>query len=189
MSSGKLIIFSSPSGSGKSTIVNHLLKKDYKLEFSISATSRKPRGAEKHGKEYYFLSAEDFRERIENNEFLEWEEVYKDCFYGTLLSEVDRITSGGNNVVFDVDVIGGLNIKRIFGDRALAIFIRPPSIEELKNRLQKRNTDTQETIAQRVEKAEYEMSFAKQFDKIIVNDVLDIALTEAEDILDSFLKK
>jgi len=187
MSSGKLIIFSAPSGSGKSTIVNHLLKKDYKLEFSISATSRKPRGEEQHGQEYYFLSAEDFRERIEKDEFLEWEEVYKDCFYGTLLSEIDRITSKGNNVVFDVDVVGGLNIKKIFGDRALAIFIQPPSIEELKNRLQKRNTDSEETISQRVEKAEFEMSFAKQFDKIIVNDILNEALTEAENTLDNFL--
>lgn len=188
MSSGKLIIFSAPSGSGKSTIVNHLLKKDYKLEFSISATSRKPRGEEQHGKEYYFLSAEDFRERIKKEEFLEWEEVYTDCFYGTLLSEVDRITSKGYNVVFDVDVVGGLNIKKIFGDKALAIFIQPPSIEELKNRLKKRNTDSEETIAQRVEKAEFEMSFANQFDKIIVNDILEDAFTEAENTLDSFLK-
>lgn len=188
MSLGKLIIFSAPSGSGKSTIVNHLLKKDYKLEFSISATSRKPRGEEQHGKEYYFLTADDFRERIGRNEFLEWEEVYKDCFYGTLLSEVERITSKGNNVVFDVDVVGGLNIKKIFGDRALAVFIQPPSIEELRNRLEKRNTDSEDTIKQRVEKAEFEMSFANQFDKIIVNDVLEEALSETESTLDIFLK-
>lgn len=188
MSSGKLIIFSAPSGSGKSTIVNHLLKMDYKMEFSISATSRQPRGEEKHGKEYYFLSADEFRTRIENNEFLEWEEVYKDCFYGTLLSEIERITSKGNNVVFDVDVVGGLNIKKIFGDRALAVFIQPPSIEELKNRLVKRNTDSEETINQRVEKAEFEISFAEKFDKIIVNDNLTEAFEEAEQTLDNFLK-
>lgn len=188
MSSGKLIIFSAPSGSGKSTIVNHLLKKDYKMEFSISATSRQPRGEEEHGKEYYFLTTDDFKARIENDEFLEWEEVYENCFYGTLLSEVDRITSKGNNVVFDVDVVGGLNIKKIFGDRALALFIQPPSIEELKNRLVKRNTDSEETIAQRVEKAEFEISFADKFDKIIVNDNLEEAFNEAEQTLDTFLK-
>ncbi len=188
MQSGKLIIFSAPSGSGKSTIVNHLLKMDYNMEFSISATSRQPRGEEQNGKEYYFLTVDEFRVKIANNEFLEWEEVYKDCYYGTLLSEIERITSKGNNVIFDVDVVGGLSIKKIFKKRALAVFIKPPSIKELKNRLIKRNTDSEEIILQRIEKAESEISFANKFDKIIVNDNLEDAFKDAEVTLNTFLK-
>lgn len=190
MSKGKLIIFSAPSGSGKSTIVGELLKEDsYKLRFSISATTRAPRGEEKDGKEYYFLSTEDFNEKIENNEFLEWEEVYSGCFYGTLKSEIERITSMGNNIVFDIDVIGGVNIKKMFKEDALAIFIQPPSIKELKNRLINRATDTEETIQERLNKAEYEMTYADKFDVIIVNDNLEKAITETKKTLTSFLNK
>lgn len=186
--SGKLLIFSAPSGSGKTTIVKHLLQKDYKLEFSISATSRPMRGAEQHGKDYYFLSAEEFRMKIENDEFLEWEEVYEGCYYGTLKSEVNRIREAGRNVIFDVDVVGGLNIKKFYGDEALAIFIQPPSVEELEKRLKGRSTDSADVIAQRVDKAQFELSFADKFDKVIVNDVLEEAYTEAEQTLDKFLK-
>ncbi|MFA8435786.1 MAG: guanylate kinase [Marinifilaceae bacterium] len=186
--SGKLLIFSAPSGSGKTTIVKHLLQKNYKLEFSISATSRPMRGKEQHGKDYYFLSAEEFRTKIENDEFLEWEEVYEGCYYGTLKSEVERIRQAGNNVIFDVDVVGGLNIKKFYGEEALSIFIQPPSVEELENRLRGRSTDSEEVIAQRVAKASFELTFADKFDKIIVNDVLDVAFSEAEQTLDQFLK-
>lgn len=188
MKSGKLIIFSAPSGSGKSTIINHLLKKDYNLEFSISATSREPRGKEQNGKEYYFLSADEFKKRIDNREFLEWEEVYQGCYYGTLYSEVERITAKGNNIIFDVDVVGGVNIKSTYGDRALSVFIQPPSIDVLKERLKNRNTDSEETIAKRLKKADYEMGFADKFDIVIVNDVLEKAFKEAEETLDNFLK-
>ena len=169
---GKLIIFSAPSGSGKSTIINYLLEKDLDLTFSISATSRMPRGEEKHGVEYYFHTPQEFKEKIKNNEFLEYEEVYTDCFYGTLKSEVQRILQEGKNVIFDVDVVGGCNIKAYFGDRALSIFIQPPSIEELEKRLISRATDSPEVIQRRIEKAKYELSFAPQFDTIIINDDL-----------------
>ena len=188
MSTGKLVIFSAPSGSGKSTIINHLLEKDFNFEFSISATSRAPRGTERNGKEYYFLSPEEFKKKIANDEFLEYEEVYPDCFYGTLKSEVERITSAGKNVVFDVDVVGGLNIKKYYENRVLGIFIALPSIEEMRKRLVNRNTDSPEVIEKRIAKAEYEISHSSQFDKVVINDTLEHALKECEEILSEFLK-
>jgi guanylate kinase len=185
---GKIIIFSAPSGAGKTTIVKHLLnKKKFKLEFSISACSRKKRVNEIHGKDYYFLSIEEFKQKIDNNEFIEWEEVYKDNFYGSLKSEVKRITESGNNVIFDVDVIGGINIKKIYQERALSIFVMPPSIEELEKRLVARSTDSKDVIKTRLDKAKQEISYSNQFDKIIINDKLDDSFKEAENILSSFL--
>lgn len=186
---GKLFIFSAPSGSGKTTIVRHLLEQDFNLEFSVSATSRAPRGNEVHGKDYYFLSADEFKQKIANDEFLEWEEVYEGCFYGTLKSEVERIRNKGNNVVFDVDVVGGVNIKKFYQNDALAIFIKPPSIEELERRLRGRNTDSEEVIAKRVDKFKFELDFAKQFDKVIVNDNLEVAFAEAEQTLTEFIEQ
>jgi guanylate kinase len=186
---GKLIIFSAPSGSGKTTIVKHLLSKGYNMAFSISATSRMPRGKEEHGKDYYFLSADEFRNRIASNEFLEWEEVYPGTFYGTLKSEVERITSQGMHVVFDVDVVGGINIKKMYGSRALSMFIQPPSIEELRNRLVGRGTDSKEKIEERINKAEQELTYATQFDVVVVNDNLDKAQQEAEKLLSHFLNQ
>jgi guanylate kinase len=184
---GKLIIFSAPSGSGKSTIINYLLDKGLNLAFSVSATSRAPRGTERHGVEYYFLSPEEFRRRIANDEFLEYEEVYTDKFYGTLKSEVERLTSEGKNVVFDVDVLGGVNIKRFYGDRALSIFIQPPSIEELRNRLVGRATDAPDVIEKRIDRAEFELSYAPQFDVRIVNDDLQTAQQQTLDVIRRFL--
>nr|WP_321408708.1 guanylate kinase [uncultured Carboxylicivirga sp.] len=184
---GKLIIFSAPSGSGKSTIVQALLKKNFNLEFSISATSRAPRGEEQNGIEYYFLTPEQFRQKIKENAFLEWEEVYTDTYYGSLRSEVERITNDGNNVVFDVDVVGGVNIKKEFGNTALSIFVQPPSIEALKERLINRATDSPEKIQERLAKAEYELGFASKFDKVVINDNLEEAIKEAEDLLTKFL--
>lgn len=186
---GKLIIFSAPSGSGKSTIIQSLLQRDLNLSFSISATSRAPRGTEKNGVEYYFISPEEFRQRIANGEFLEYEEVYAGKYYGTLKSEVERILDSGRNVIFDVDVVGGLNIKKYYGDQALALFIQPPSIEELKRRLNHRATDAPEVIANRIAKAEYELSFAPKFDCIIVNDILEKAQEEAYQTIRQFLDK
>ena len=186
---GKLIIFSAPSGSGKSTIIQSLLNRDLNLSFSISATSRAPRGTEKNGVEYYFISPEEFRQRIANGEFLEYEEVYAGKFYGTLKSEVERILDSGRNVIFDVDVVGGLNIKKYYGDQALALFIQPPSIEELEKRLKHRATDAPEVIASRVAKAEYELSFAPRFDHIIVNDILEKAQEEAYQTIRKILDK
>lgn len=186
--SGKLIIFSAPSGAGKSTIVQHLLTRKLNLEFSISATSRAPRGVEKHGIDYYYLTPDEFRQKIDNQEFLEYEEVYDNCFYGTLRSEIDRITSQGKNIVFDVDVVGGLNIKKEFGDRALAVFISPPSIEILHKRLVGRGTDSPEMIEKRIGKAEFEMSFAPQFDVVVVNDDLNKSKAEAEEIIRKFVE-
>ncbi len=186
---GKLIIFSAPSGAGKSTIVNYLLSQNLNLQFSISATSRLPRGTEKDGIEYYFLSPEEFRQKIANNEFLEYEEVYKDKFYGTLKTEVDRILNNDGNVIFDVDVVGGCNIKQFYNDKALSIFVKPPSIEELRNRLEKRNTDSVEVIDARIAKAEEEMTFAQRFDVIINNDNLEEAKTKVLEIVTDFLKK
>lgn len=186
---GKLIIFSAPSGSGKSTIINYLLEQGLKLKFSISATSRAPRGEEKDGVEYYFLSPEDFRKRIAAGDFLEYEEVYTDKFYGTLKSEVERIFKEGNNVIFDVDVVGGCNIKKYYGNRALSVFIQPPSVEELRRRLVSRNTDSPEVIESRLAKAEYELGFAKQFDVVIVNDDLDKAKEETLRTVRNFLDK
>lgn len=184
---GKLIIFSAPSGSGKTTIVKHLLSKPYNLGFSVSATSRAIRGSEVHGKDYYFLTPDEFRSRIENNEFLEWEEVYSGSYYGTLKSEVERLRNAGTNVVFDVDVVGGCNIKKYYGNEALSVFIQPPSIEELEKRLKARSTDTDEVIAKRVEKAAYELTFAPQFDVVLINDQLEKALNEAERLVERFL--
>ncbi len=186
--SGKLLIFSAPSGAGKTTIVKHLLTKNFNLEFSISATNRPMRPNEVDGKDYHFLSTEEFQNKIDKGDFLEWEEVYEGCFYGTLKSEVDRITNKGNNVIFDVDVVGGTNIKKFYKDKALAIFIQPPSVEELENRLRGRSTDSEEVIKNRVNKFVYELSFAKRFDTIIINDKLEDALKEAENILTKFLK-
>ena len=186
---GKVIIFSAPSGAGKSTIVNHLLGKGLGLEFSVSATCRAPRGQEQHGKEYYFFTREDFEKRIAAGEFLEYEEVYPGCFYGTLKSEVERIWSKGHTVLFDVDVVGGLNIKKKFGETALSVFIQPPSVAALRERLIGRATDSPEKIEERVAKAEYELTFADDFDTIIVNDKLEDALREAELKVRQFLEK
>jgi guanylate kinase len=186
---GKLIIVSAPSGSGKSTIINWLMGfEQLKLAFSISCTSRPPRGEERDGVEYFFLTPEEFRRRIENDEFLEYEEVYEGRFYGTLKSQVKHQLSLGQNVVFDVDVKGGCNLKKYFGDEALSIFIKPPSIEELQRRLEKRGTDSPEVIADRVAKAEYELTFESLFDKVVVNDDLTTALNEALDIVSTFLE-
>lgn len=186
---GKLLIFSAPSGSGKSTIVNYLLGQNLNLHFSISATSRQPRGNEQNGVEYYFLSPEEFRKKIDNDEFLEYEEVYTDRYYGTLKSEVQRILDAGGNIIFDVDVIGGCNIKKYYGDKALAVFIEPPSIEELQARLEKRGTDNREVILNRIAKAEYELTFAPRFDVVIRNDDLDKAKMETLEIVTKFLNK
>lgn len=186
--SGKLIILSAPSGSGKSTIINHLLTQDFDLEFSISATSRKIRGEEVDGKDYYYLSADNFKKKIEAGKFLEYEEVYTNTFYGTLKDEVERIRDKGNNVIFDVDIVGGLNIKKYYGDDAIALFIQPPSVEALRERLESRGTDSQENIDERVAKAEHELSFAHQFDKVIINDILKDALKETANTLNLFLK-
>ena len=187
--SGKLIIFSAPSGAGKSTIVHHILTCGFKMEFSVSATSRPPRGNEVNGVDYYFLTADEFRSKIRKNEFLEYEEVYPDSFYGTLRSEIDRITGESKNVVFDIDVLGGINIKKQYDEQALALFIAPPSMEVLHQRLINRGTDTPEMIAKRIGKAEFELSFAPQFDKVVVNDDLDKAKKEAEQLIRIFLTK
>ena len=185
---GKCLIFSAPSGSGKSTIVNWLLQHpELKMVFSISATSRAPRGTEKDGVEYFFLSADEFRARIANDEFLEYEEVYSGCFYGTLKEQVEKRLSEGFNVVFDVDVVGGCNIKKYFGNEALSMFIQPPSIEELERRLKARGTDSDEMIAKRVAKAGYELTFAPKFDVVIVNDNLEEAQQKALTVIKSFL--
>ena len=187
--SGKLIIFSAPSGAGKTTIVRHLLDKNLNLEFSISATSRGMRHCETNGKDYYFLTPEEFRSKIDNDEFLEWEEVYSGTFYGTLKSEIERIRKKGKNVIFDVDVVGGCNIKKYYGDDALAVFVQPPSVEELRNRLVSRSTDAPEVIEKRVAKAAYELTFSSQFDYIIVNDDLAKAFEEAEKCIREFVNK
>jgi len=184
---GKLVIFSAPSGAGKTTIVKQLLKKNLNLEFSVSATSREARKNEIHGKDYYFLSQQEFQQKIDNNAFLEWEEVYLGTSYGTLKSEVERIRKLGKNVIFDVDVVGGLNIKKFYGDEALAIFVQPPSVEELGKRLRFRSTETEEKIKVRLAKAKHELSYAEQFDVIIVNDELEKAVQEAEKIVENFL--
>ena len=186
---GKLIIFSAPSGSGKSTIINYLLQQSLRLRFSISATSRAPRGTEKNGVEYYFLTPEAFKARIAKGDFLEYEEVYTDKFYGTLKSEVERILNEGDNVIFDVDVVCGCNIKRFYGDRALSVFIQPPSIEELRKRLVGRGTDTPEVIESRIAKAEYELSFADKFDTVVINDDLETAKAKALQVIQAFLAK
>ena len=187
--SGKLIIFSAPSGSGKSTMINYLLKQGLHLAFSISATSRPPRGTEQHGVEYFFLSPDEFRKRIENDEFLEYEEVYKDRFYGTLKAQVEKQLAAGENVIFDVDVVGGCNIKKFYGDRALSVFIQPPSMEELRKRLEGRGTDEPAVIESRLAKAEFELGFADKFDVVIINDVIEEARTKALTVIKEFLDK
>jgi len=189
MKKGKLIVFSAPSGSGKTTIVRHLLKQDnLNLEFSISATSREQRGDEKDGVDYYYMSAKEFKNKINNEEFLEWEEVYRDNFYGTLKTEVERIWAKGKHVIFDIDVSGGLRIKRKFPEETLAIFVKPPSIDELKIRLKKRKTESDDKINMRVAKASAELATAPLFDKVILNENLDEALKEAEELVGAFIK-
>ena len=183
----KVLIFSAPSGSGKSTIVNHILSLHPEVEFSVSATSRAPRGSEVHGVEYYFLSEDEFREKIARDEFVEYEEVYAGSFYGTLKEEVKRIWAKDHVIIFDVDVKGGVNLKKYFGAKALSVFIQAPSIEELRRRLEKRGTDSPEAIDRRVAKAEEEMTYAPLFDRVLVNDDLETAFKEAEEMVDQFL--
>lgn len=185
---GKSIIFSAPSGAGKTTIVHYLLGKDLGLEFSISACSRAPRSHEIDGKDYYFLDVETFKQKIEEDTFVEWEEVYTNNFYGTLKSEMQRIWSKGKTVIFDVDVVGGLNLKKEFGNDALAIFVQPPSYEELEKRLRGRSTESEDKIRQRMEKAAKELAFAEEFDHILVNDDLNVAFQTAEKLVKEFLK-
>lgn len=186
---GKLIIFSAPSGSGKTTIVQHLVKKFPELEFSVSACSRERRKGEVHGVNYYFLTVDEFREKITNDEFVEWQEVYDNHYYGTLKAEILRIWSHGKHVIFDVDVEGGLNLKKQFNDNALAIFVKAPSIKHLEERLRGRETETDESIARRMAKAEKEMKVANQFDVVLMNADLGKALQEAEKIVGDFLRK
>lgn len=189
MKGGKLIIFSAPSGSGKTTIVRHLLKQEeLNLAFSISATSRPRRGKEKNGEHYYFMSLSEFKKHIKNDDFLEWEEVYRDNFYGTLKIEVERLWAEGKNVIFDIDVVGGLRIKKKFPDQTLAVFVKPPSVDELKIRLKKRSTESEDKINMRIAKASVELATAPQFDKIIKNYDLDVALKEAEKLVSDFIK-
>lgn len=187
MKKGKLIIFSAPSGAGKTTVVKHLLGSGLNLEFSISAASRKKRPGEKDKKDYYFLSVDEFKNKINEDAFLEWEEVYTDHFYGTLKTEVDRIRLKGNNVIFDVDVVGGLNIKKYFGDEALAVFVMPPHIDELEKRLRGRSTENEDSLKKRLEKAEHELSFASGFDYQLINDNLEVAKEEAVNIIKKFI--
>lgn len=184
----KLIIFSAPSGSGKTTIVRELLKRFDCFEFSISATSRQPRGQEQNGIDYYFMSNDEFRSRVERDEFVEWEEVYAGTCYGTLKSEMERIWSNGHVIIFDVDVMGGIKLKQLFGDNACSIFIMPPSVEELERRLRGRGTDAEEVIAKRIAKAEFELSKATEFDFKVVNDDLQTAVDETAAIITNFLK-
>ena len=187
--SGKLLIFSAPSGSGKSTIINWLMQEhpELNMHFSISCTSRPPRGQEQNGVEYFFLTPDEFREKIQNDEFVEYEEVYTDRYYGTLKSQVEKQLAAGENVVFDVDVHGAMNIKKAYGDRALSLFIQPPSIEELRRRLNGRGTDAPEVIEQRIARAEYELTFADKFDTVVINDDLETAKQDALDKLQAFL--
>lgn len=186
--SNKVIIFSAPSGSGKSTIVSHILKLHPEMEFSVSATSRAPRGKERNGIEYHFFTADEFRKMIAEDKFVEYEEVYAGSFYGTLKSEVQRIWDKGHVIIFDVDVKGGVNLKKYFGDKALSVFIQAPSVEELRKRLIARGTDSTEAIAKRVAKASEEMTYADKFDYILVNDDLQKAYAEAEKVVDDFLQ-
>ncbi|HPH45891.1 MAG TPA: guanylate kinase [Chryseolinea sp.] len=190
MMAGKAIIFSAPSGSGKTTLVKHLLSTNSDLGFSISASTRDKRGRiEQNGKDYYFLSPEDFKKKIDGDEFIEWEEVYEGNFYGTLKSEIDRLWSEGKNVIFDVDVKGGLSLKKYFGDKALAIFVKVPSLEVLKERLHDRGTESEESLSRRLFKAQFEMSFQDKFDVIVVNENLEKSLAEAQQLYNDFKKK
>jgi len=190
MAGGKLIVFSAPSGSGKTTIVQYLLKQEeLNLDFSISATSREPRGEEIHGTDYYFISLKEFKKHIKGSDFLEWEEVYRDNFYGTLKTEIDRIWSKGKNVIFDIDVVGGLRIKKKYPNKTLAVFVKPPSVDELKIRLKKRKTESEEKINMRIAKASVELATAPQFDFIIENKVLETALKESKELVLNFIKK
>lgn len=185
---GRIIVLSAPSGSGKSTIIGKLMEKpELKLDFSISATSRKPRGEEKHGKEYFFLTEEEFKENVDQGNFVEWEEVYSGVCYGTLVSEVERITNSGHNLIMDVDVKGALNIKKRYNEEVLTIFIMPPSKEVLAERLRNRGTDSEDTIGKRLEKSEYEMSFAPEFDYIVINDNLSEAVEKVENKIIEFV--
>ncbi len=185
---GKLLIFSAPSGSGKTTLVKYIMEKQDNLAFSISATSRNRRGKEVDGQDYYFLSADEFRNKISSNDFVEWEEVYTNRYYGTLKTEVDRIRKSGNHVVFDVDVVGGVNIKSIYDDQALAIFVMPPSIEALRDRLIARGSDSEQDIQTRIDKAEFELTFSHKFDKVVINDDLEKAKKEALELVLDFIK-
>ncbi|MFZ5551953.1 MAG: guanylate kinase [Bacteroidota bacterium] len=187
MVSGKCVIFSAPSGAGKTTIVHHLLEKFPSLEFSVSACSRSIRPNEKEGEDYYFLTVDQFRKKIAAGEFLEWEEVYKDNFYGTLKSEIERIWKAGKHVIFDVDVVGGMNLKKIFEDKALSVFVKAPSIKHLEERLKQRHTETPESIARRIGKAEKEMLFADKFDYVLLNEKLETAFAEADKVVKKFL--
>lgn len=184
---GKLVIFSAPSGAGKTTIVQYLLKKIPNLEFSVSACSRPKRKGETHGVDYYFISVDEFKQKIKNEEFAEWEEVYKDNFYGTLKAEIERIRKKGHHIIFDMDVVGGINLKKQFGDQALAVFVMPPSIAHLEERLKSRETETPESIARRIGKAEVELLTSNQFDKVVLNDTLEHAFAEAEKAVKAFL--
>lgn len=190
MKKGKLIIISAPSGCGKSTIINEIIKNpDLKLEFSISATTREPRRGEKNGVNYYFMTVDEFKQAIADDQLIEYEEVYPGRFYGTPRSEIDRIRNCGRNVILDIDVMGGINVKHKFGNEALSIFIQPPSIETLRQRLNSRGTDSPEAIAQRVEKAGFEIAQSGKFDRIVVNDHLDVAVKETEDLIKSFINE
>lgn len=184
---GKLIIFSAPSGAGKTTIVKHLLQSGLPLEFSISACSRGPRTGEINGKDYYFLSVDDFKKKIDNNEFVEWEEVYAGNYYGTLRSEVERIWKNGNHVLFDIDVKGGVNLKKKYPKQTLSVFVMPPSVKELENRLRGRSTDDETTIQKRLDKAVYELNFAEQFDVVLINDILQDAQLKAFNLVSEFI--
>ena len=189
MHNGKLIIFSAPSGSGKTTIVKRLLSTNSNLGFSISACTRDRRGRNGvHGKDYYFLTPEDFKKRIDNNEFVEWQEVYPGAFYGTLISEIERVWSEGKHVIFDVDVKGGLNLKNYYKEKALSIFVKVPSMEILEERLRERNTDSEESISKRLFKARFEMSFQDKFDYTLINENLEVAVKEAQELIDGFTK-
>ncbi len=190
MAGGKLIVFSAPSGSGKTTIVQYLLKQEVlNLAFSVSATSREPRGKEIHGTDYYFISLKEFKQHIKGSDFLEWEEVYRDNFYGTLKTEIDRIWGLGKNVIFDIDVVGGLRIKKKYPKETLAVFVKPPSVDELKIRLKKRKTESDEKINMRIAKASVELATAPQFDFIIENKVLETALEESKNLVLKFITK
>lgn len=184
----KVVIFSAPSGSGKTTLVKHCLEVFPSLEFSISATTREPRGSEEHGKDYYFFSPEEFRQKISEDAFVEYEEVYRDKFYGTLKSEIERIWDSQKVVIFDVDVVGGLNLKKILGEKAMSVFIAPPSVDELEKRLINRDTDSEETIKMRVNKAQQELEYKNQFDEVLVNDDLDKAKQEIEKLVQNFIQ-